>query len=223
MNNPKTLFKSKWKIALTILVITSLAFLDKLIPPAGIPIATAAIFLLFWLRKVPIKNLGLFKFKSWGKTILWVLVTVIIIKILNLFVLDELFEWFGINTDVPDTYAAIEGNNQMLITYLIVSWTTAGFGEELIFRGFFMGQTASVFDRFKSKWIISLLISSTIFGFLHYNNGIQAIISTGITGFIIGLLYLQTNKNIWAPYFAHALTNTISFLIIYTGLYKSFT
>ena len=222
MNDPKILFKSKWKITLTILLITSLTFLDKLVPPAGIPIAVTAIFLLFWLRKVPFKNLGLFKPESLGTTILWVLVTVIIIKILSLFVLGELFEVFGINTDVPDTYAAIEGNNQMLITYLIVSWTTAGFGEELIFRAFFMGQMASVFDRFKSKWIISLIISSIIFGFLHYNNGIQAIISTGITGFILGLLYLQTNKNIWAPYFAHAITNTISFLIICTGLYKSF-
>ena len=72
----------------------------------------------------------------------------------------------------------------------------------------------------KYKWSISLLISSVIFGLLHYNNGVQAIITTGIVGFILGMVYLKTNRNIWAAYIAHAVANTVGFLLIYSGLYK---
>ncbi len=61
-----------------------------------------------------------------------------------------------------------------------------------------------------------------VFGLWHYNNGLSAIIGAGINGFIIGLVYLKTNRNIWAPYFTHAIANTIGFLIIYSGVYKNF-
>jgi len=101
-----------------------------------------------------------------------------------------------------------------------VSWTTAGLGEELIYRSFFLGQFVSVFENVKNKWILSLIISSLIFGLGHFNNGIDAIIGTTVNGFIIGLVYLKTDRNIWAAYVTHAVANTVGFLIIYSGLYK---
>ena len=51
-------------------------------------------------------------------------------------------------------------------------------------------------------------------------NGIDAIIGTTVNGFIIGLVYLKTDRNIWAAYVTHAVANTVGFLIIYLGLYK---
>lgn len=65
-----------------------------------------------------------------------------------------------------------------------------------------------------------MIISSLIFGFLHFHNGVDAIIGTTINGFILGLVYLKTNRNIWAAYIAHAVADTVAFLIIYFGLYN---
>ena len=128
-------------------------------------------------------------------------------------------EGLGIAQETPNSYATVEGNTSKLIIYLVVSWTTAGFGEELIYRSFFLGQFVSVFENEKNKWILSLVISSIIFGIYHFNNGTEAIITTAINGFIIGLVYLKTNRNIWAAYIAHAVANTIAFLMVYFGLY----
>ena len=220
MNDNPYLFAQEWKNILAIIIIVLLSFLDKVIPPAGIPIAVISIFILFRWKKVSIKYLGLFNPKNWLKTILIGLVIGVFIQVFGIYVLSPIKEWMGIVQEIPAAYAAIEGNNSKLIIYLVVAWTTAGFGEELIYRSFFLGQFVSVFNNLKSKWILSLIISSIIFGFLHFNNGIDAIIGTTITGFIIGLVYLKTGRNIWAAYVTHAVANTVGFLIIYTGLYK---
>ena len=70
MNEKAYVFTQKWKNILALLVVISLSFLDKIIPPAGIPLAVISIFVLFKWKKISIKHLGLFKPKSWIKTIL---------------------------------------------------------------------------------------------------------------------------------------------------------
>jgi len=220
MNDNAYLFSQKWKNILALTIIVSLSFLDKIIPPAGIPIAVITIFVLFKWKKIPIKYLGLFKPKSWSITIFIGLLVGTFIQVFGIYILSPLNEWLGVVQEIPASYAAIEGNNSKLIIYLVVSWTTAGLGEELIYRSFFLGQFVSVFEKVKNKWTLSLVISSLIFGLLHFNNGIDAVIGTTINGFIIGLVYLKTNRNIWAAYVTHAVANTVGFLIIYSGLYK---
>jgi membrane protease YdiL (CAAX protease family) len=213
------LFAQKWKIIFAIIVVVSITFLDKIIPPFGIPIAVILIFALFRVRKVGIENLGLFKPVNVWKTITIGIMAGITIPAFGIFILTPVRELFGMAQENPEMYAAIEGNNAQLLIFLIVSWTTAGFGEELIFRSFFMGQLSTAIEDRKYKWTITLVISSLIFGLLHFNNGVEAIIGTTVSGFILGLVYLITDRNIWASYIAHGVADTIAFLIIYTGWY----
>lgn len=220
MNKTNFLFHKKSQNIFALMIILSLTFLDKIIPPLGIPIAVICVFILFWWRKLPIRHLGLFKPKNWIKTILIGLVVGTFITAFAIYILSPVIEWLGITPETPAIYETIEGNKSKLLIYLIVSWTTAGLGEELIYRSFFLGQFVSVFEHVKYKWTIGLIISSIIFGFLHFNNGVEAIIVTGINGFILGLTYLKTNRNIWAAYIAHAFANTVELMIIYSGLYK---
>lgn len=221
MDNKPYLFAQRWKNILAVLIIIASTFLDKITPPFGIPIAVICILILFRLRKLPIRFLGLFKPKSWIKTIAIGLIVGVLIQVFGIFILSPIREWLGILMETPEVYETIEGNNSRLIIYLVVSWTTAGLGEEIIYRSFFLGQFISAFENVKYKWTWCLIISSIIFGFLHFNNGIDAIIGTGINGFILGLVYLRTNQNIWAAYIAHAVADTVGFLIIYSGLYKA--
>lgn len=215
------LFTAKYKTVLIVLAILSVTFLDKIIPPCGIPVALVLIFVLIRWKKYPVKSLGLYNPNNWLKIISLGLLIAILVQLLGIYVLSPFFELFkGLPQADLSVYEKIEGNNSMLLIYLIVSWTTAGFGEELIFRGFIMEQIATVFKNNKFKWIFSLIITSILFGLIHYNNGITAIITTGFSGLIFGIVYLKTNRNLWACYFAHGFTDTIAFLIIYTGLYN---
>ena len=222
MTNTDFLFHQKWKIGLALILVISLTFLDKIIPPFGIPISLLMMFLLFRWKKLPIRLLGLYAPKNWTKIILLGLIIGILIQVFSTFVQTPILEWLGIAKADLSNYETIEGNNSMLILFLVISWTTAGLGEELIYRAFFLGQLVVFFENSKYKWIISLSISSIIFGLLHFNNGLEAIIGTGITGFFLGLVYLKTDRNIWAAYIAHGIADTIAVLLIYTGMYKDF-
>jgi len=90
MNDKVYLFPEKWKNILAILIIVSLSFLDKIIPPAGIPIAVIAVFVLFKWKKISIKYLGLYKPKSWTKTILIGLIVGIFIQVFGIYLLSPL-------------------------------------------------------------------------------------------------------------------------------------
>ena len=66
-----------------------------------------------------------------------------------------------------------------------------------------------------------MIVSSILFGLIHLRTGIGAVLSTGITGAVLAGLYLMSRRSIWAAYIAHGLVDTIGFLLIYSGLYKS--
>jgi len=183
-------------------------------------LALLIIFLLFRWKKLPFKLLGLYKPKNWLKVILIGLIIGILIQVFSVIIITPVLEWLGIAKADLSSYEIIEGNISMLFIYLFVSWTTAGLGEELIYRAFLIGQLIVFFENSKFKWIISLCISSIIFGMLHFNNGLEAIIGTGINGFIFGLVYFKMNRNIWSSYFAHGIADTIAILWIYSGMYK---
>ena len=223
MSQTGFLFHKKWQNIAALIVVVLLTFIDKIIPPLGIPIAVVCIFLLFWWRKIPVGQLGLFQPKSRLKTVLLGLIVGTSITALGFCILTPVTEWLGIGQQgSSDFYESIEGNTSRLILFLVVSWTTAGFGEELVYRSFFLGQFVSVVENVKYKWTFSLVISSVLFGLLHFNNGVYAIIVTGINGFILGWVYLKTDRNIWAAYISHAVANTVELIAVYSGVYKFF-
>ncbi len=71
--------------------------------------------------------------------------------------------------------------------------------------------------------MFSLLLVSVLFGLLHSYQGTVGVVMTGVTGLVFGILYLASGRNLWAPIIAHGTTDTVSFLIIYTGLAEHLT
>jgi len=103
----------------------------------------------------------------------------------------------------------------MLLGGLIISWTTAGFGEEVIWRGFMMKQSAHLFDENKAGWWVGLILSSILFCFIHAYQGTAGITYSSIAGFVYGLIVLKSGSNLWTAIIAHAVTDTIAFILIY--------
>ena len=144
-----------------------------------------------------------------------------LILALGQFVYPVLKGLIGVPAQDISSYAGVEGNNALLAIFLTVSWTTAGFGEELIFRGFLMSGLARCLGESRAAWAAGLILSSIFFGLIHVKTGIGGVVSTAMTGAVLAGLYLLSRRSIWAPYIAHGLADTIAFLAIYTGLYKS--
>jgi membrane protease YdiL (CAAX protease family) len=69
---------------------------------------------------------------------------------------------------------------------------TAGFCEELVFRGFLFFILLTIFPNLSI--IIVLIVGSVIFGHIHSYQGFSGIIKTTISGALFGCLYLATGS-----------------------------
>lgn len=104
-----------------------------------------------------------------------------------------------------------------LILIIIVEQIFVGIFEEFLFRGLVLNTILAKMkgDSFKNK-IIAILLSSVLFGVIHFlnlfdtpelmNATIQQVCFAAFTGVFLGALYLRTN-NIWVVAFYHTLTN----------------
>ncbi len=103
-----------------------------------------------------------------------------------------------------------------LLGWIVIAWTTAGFGEEIIWRGFYMKQIARLFGEQKSSsWVIGLVLSSIGFGLAHFHQGPGGMLGAGIVGLVYGIFYLVSGRNLWVTIIAHGLTGTTSFIVLY--------
>jgi membrane protease YdiL (CAAX protease family) len=176
----------------------------------GIPLALLAIWLISWLKKVGWSDFGLNRPESWSKTIKMALFAMLIVQIVGTL-------QFTLSDSPPD-YSSYEQalTPWRLLGWIVISWTTAGFGEEIIWRGFFMKQIARLFDEQKrSSWVIGLVLTSVGFGLVHYHQGPGGMLGTGFVGLVYGIVYLLSGRNLWVTIIAHGLTGTSSFILLY--------
>ncbi len=120
----------------------------------------------------------------------------------------------------PDlsNFDAVRGNFPALLVGLGLVWTLAAFGEEMIFRGYYLNRLAEAGKKKKISWLGAALISSVIFGFGHTYQGEAGILLTGLAGLAFSAAYLLSKKNLWVPIIMHGLYDTSAFLILYFNL-----
>jgi membrane protease YdiL (CAAX protease family) len=192
---------------------------SALLTLASILLALILIRLVLWLRRSGWQEFGLKKPESWPKTFLLAvggLVTIFVVVRLTLPVVIRL-------TGQPvdrSQFDVLRGNVPALILGLLVVWTLAAFGEELIFRGYLMNTLARVFRQEKMGWIAACIVNSILFGLGHTYQGLTGIVMLGIVGLLYALFYLGTGRNLWVPILMHGLYDTAAFLVIFFNLDK---
>lgn len=115
-------------------------------------------------------------------------------------------------------YNPLHRNLPMLLTMLVLSWTTIAFGEEMLFRAFLTNSMAGLFQHAKARWALALIGSSVAFGLIHYDWGLAGIVETTLMGIILGFAYLRTGRNLWVTIIAHGLMNTLKFILVFSGV-----
>jgi membrane protease YdiL (CAAX protease family) len=219
-----SLLNDRFSIVGAILLVAFISQILKFTLPEldfwGIPVALLAIWLLSWLKGVGWSDIGLTRPESWSKTIRMAIVAMLIVQGIGFlqgtiqFILREYFSIVSTPADLS-TYEEAMSPLQLL-RWIVIAWTTAGLGEEVIYRGFYMKQVARVFDEQKrSSWVIGLVVSSLGFGLAHFRQGAAGMVGTALLGAVYGIFYLRSGRNLWVPFIAHGLTGTTSFIFIY--------
>jgi hypothetical protein len=200
-------------LALVFVLLTAIQWL----PTPIIPLLLVG-WLSLWLRRVGWRGVGLCKPSSWGKTLLLAVLIGIGYQALDVLLISPLLERItGVPIDLSQ-FDLLRGNLLVTLFALALSWLLAALGEEMVFRGYLLQRIADLFaDEFR-RWIVALLLSSTLFSIGHLYQGLTGVVDTFLAGLLLGILYLYSGKNLWLPILTHGVINTAGFLLIYWGI-----
>ena len=124
-------------------------------------------------------------------------------------------------TGVPVDYSSLhylEGNLQASLVAILVMWATAAFGEEIIFRGYFMRQFVKFFGDGRVSIVINIVLISCFFGFMHMQQGITGQLVAGTMGAIFASIFYLRKYDLWFLVVLHGIFNTLGVISFYFGL-----
>jgi len=176
-----------------------------------------------WLRKEGrfVEGLGLLRVDDWGKTLALALLA--IGGTLLIFTLGgKLAAAAGL---APPQVGAVMGfaseSPAMFAMWIVlVAWAGAGFGEEVLWRGFLMDRLSRL-PLIGNSNVTIIVVQAVIFGLAHAYQGLGGVLITGAVGLLFGWIRLRAGGVIWAGVIGHAAVDTIMLSLGYaeaTGL-----
>lgn len=184
---------------------------------------TLYLFVLAWLslrlRGQNWKSIGLSLYRSWPYTLAVGALLGIGNECLELFVTQPLLVHLFHRWPDLSSLRPLVGNRSDLGLALLLTWTLAAFGEELVYRGYLMNRLADLFGGNGTAWKVSLIIASALFGFGHFDQGAIGQIENVIGGFLLGVFYLVCGRKLAVPIVAHGVQDTVDVILIFLGKY----
>ena len=123
-------------------------------------------------------------------------------------------------TGIPES-ANMSGNDYlkdniaMLLVTLGGVYIDSSFGEEVVYRAFLINRISELGQETKKATIIAVILSSIIFGLVHYEWGPMGIVQTGFMGLVLGILYIKLKRRLWILILAHVYMDTILMVQMY--------
>jgi len=120
----------------------------------------------------------------------------------------------------PDysSMAQVRGDLPTAMIWLLILWATAGFGEEIIFRGYFQRQFVKFFGDSKISLAAYILIFCGFFGYMHMQQGITGQLVAASTGTLFSIIFYKRDYDLWFMIMVHGFFNTLGLLSFYFGL-----
>jgi membrane protease YdiL (CAAX protease family) len=109
----------------------------------------------------------------------------------------------------------VRGNFVSYIILLLIVWTFAAFGEEFLFRGYYMKGLAELFGNSNKSWLLSALITSLYFGVSHMYQGLIGVVSVFLWSFVISLIFNKNRNNLLLLVLIHGIYDTVGVTLIY--------
>jgi membrane protease YdiL (CAAX protease family) len=182
----------------------------------GGPISLAIAFVVahFRLRKRGFtwKNLGLNWQRSAWKLMLYTTCTfasLLVIVFIGHWIAGQFFE----RPEPSPRFANVPGNLSITLSWIALGWIIGGFGEELIYRGFFISALERLFSNTIFKQVIAILLPGVFWAARHtYFHGYYGGILVFLMSILFGSFYFLWGRNLWPLILTHGLADTISFV-----------
>ena len=148
-------------------------------------------------------------FKTVLKSILITLLLAVVF-----YILEPILEIYFGNIDLS-TFDHVRGNLEEYIILMIIVWIFAAFGEEFIYRGYYMKELARLFGNTNKAWLISAIVVSVYFGLSHAYQGVAGIIAVTLWHFCISIIFFKNKNNLISPILIHGFYDSIGVTLLY--------
>lgn len=125
-------------------------------------------------------------------------------------------------TGIPESadmsgYNYLKGNLGILLLALGGVYVFSSFSEEVIYRAFLINRISELGNGAKKTITIAVILSSVIFGLVHYEWGPMGIVQTGFMGLAMAICYIWLKKRLWILILAHAYMDTALLVQLYVA------
>jgi membrane protease YdiL (CAAX protease family) len=210
-------------ISLGILILVSALILItsfRRLPGLGVIAALVIIGATIWLRGDGLNGLGFFRPENWNSTVLWSILLGIALAFASTLLLEPLSDKVTKGSTDHSAFEGLRGNLRNFLFVLLLVWILVAFMEEIIFRGYVMGEIAELIGTSKAALAVNVILSSILFGLAHWYQGKSGALSTGIIGAVLGILFIASGFNLWLPILTHGFIDTVGLFLIYVNADK---
>ena len=181
------------------------------------PLSAVLALLWVYLSRTPWCDIGYVRPNSWITTVTVGIVFGVTLKLVMKAIVMPLLGAPPIN----QAFHYLAGNRAAIPGALWLMIVVAGFGEETLFRGYMFERLGKLFGSSIAAKTAIVLITSVIFGLLHYPfQRLPGAEQATITGLIFGTIFAITGR-IWMLIFAHAAFDLTAYALIYWNLETS--
>src|SRR5262245_54466500 len=180
-----------------------------------LPLIIAILVLVWaWRTRKPWSELGLQRPRSWIVTIVTGIVFGIAFKFFMKAVVMPLLGAPPQN----QAFRWLEGNTAALPGFILTLVFSAGFAEEVFWRGYLFERSRKWFGSGAVATVLTVIVTSVLFGLAHWQNqklpGVEQAI---VTGLVFGAIFART-RSLWFNIAAHAAFDLTAAWMIYYGL-----
>jgi CAAX protease family protein len=115
-------------------------------------------------------------------------------------------------------FDGLKGNIEGYLIYVLIVWIVAAIGEEVAFRGYIQRRMALLLGDSKQTWLLATISSSIFFGLAHLYQGYGGVISTGLIGLILALIFMKNKQNLILCMFIHGFYDMIGLTLLYLDM-----
>ena len=173
------------------------------------------LLVLAWaqLSQTPMRALGLTAPRSWTGTVAVGVLLGIAFKLSMKALVMPLLGAPPLNAP----YHYLAGNPAALPGMLAAVLVSAGFGEEVVFRGYVFERLGKLLGRGKVALTAMILLSATVFALAHYpDQRLPGVEQAAVTGLVFGGVYAWRHQ-LWVVILAHAAFDLTAVVLIYRG------
>ena len=191
------------------------------LPSPGALAIVTGVMLAWWRLRARGESwtaVGLRRPSGWGRALLAVVIIYFAVIAVVAGIVRPLANALGWPELDLSAFAGLPGEPVRLAVILLIVWTTAAVGEELLFRGFLLTRIEKLIASGRAGGFGAVVLQAAIFGCGHFYLGPRGVATAVVVGLIYGLWYILRGRELAPLIQAHGLTDTISMLAIYAGV-----